>query len=60
MPILQCHGDCDPLVPYKWGQITTQAIRKFAPQIEFKTYAGMMHSSCDQVNKQGRPGCWVQ
>lgn len=47
MPILQCHGDCDPLVPYKWGQITTQAIRKFAPQIEFKTYAGMMHSSCD-------------
>ncbi|XP_037076679.1 acyl-protein thioesterase 1-like [Pollicipes pollicipes] len=46
-PILQCHGDCDPLVPYKWGQMTTQAIRKFAPQIEFKTYPGMMHSSCD-------------
>jgi len=48
VPILQCHGDCDPLVPYKWGQMTTQAIRKFAPQIEFKTYSGMMHSSCDQ------------
>lgn len=48
IPILQCHGDCDPLVPYKWGQMTTQVIRKFAPQLEFKTYRGMTHSSCEQ------------
>ncbi|XP_069977505.1 acyl-protein thioesterase 1 [Penaeus vannamei] len=47
-PILQCHGDCDPIVPYKFGQITSQLIKKFAGNIEFKTYRGMMHSSCDE------------
>uniref|UniRef100_A0A0P4WH48 palmitoyl-protein hydrolase n=1 Tax=Scylla olivacea TaxID=85551 RepID=A0A0P4WH48_SCYOL len=47
-PILQCHGDCDPIVPYKFGQITSQIIKKFAGNIEFKTYRGMMHSSCDE------------
>lgn len=46
-PILQCHGDCDPIVPYKFGQITSQLVKKFAGNIEFKTFRGMMHSSCD-------------
>lgn len=49
-PILQCHGDCDPIVPYKFGQITSQIIKKFAGNIEFKTYRGMMHSSCEEVS----------
>ncbi|XP_042216231.1 acyl-protein thioesterase 1-like isoform X2 [Homarus americanus] len=47
-PIIQCHGDCDPIVPYKFGQITSQLIKKFAGNIEFKTYRGMMHSSCEE------------
>uniref|UniRef100_A0A2R9CHH4 palmitoyl-protein hydrolase n=1 Tax=Pan paniscus TaxID=9597 RepID=A0A2R9CHH4_PANPA len=34
--ILQCHGDCDPLVPLMFANVT------------FKTYEGMMHSSCQQ------------
>ncbi|MPC16012.1 Acyl-protein thioesterase 1 [Portunus trituberculatus] len=51
-PILQCHGDCDPIVPYKFGQITSQIIKKFAGNIEFKTYRGMMHSSCDEAESQ--------
>ncbi|XP_050699983.1 acyl-protein thioesterase 1-like isoform X2 [Eriocheir sinensis] len=50
-PILQCHGDCDPIVPYKFGQITSQIIKKFAGNIEFKTYRGMMHSSCEEVRQ---------
>lgn len=48
MAILQCHGDCDPIVPYKFGQITSQIIKKFAGNIEFKTYRGMMHSSSEE------------
>lgn len=46
--ILQCHGDCDPVVPFKFGQITSSLIKKFAKNIEFKSYPGMMHSSCDE------------
>ncbi|KAG0718382.1 Acyl-protein thioesterase 1 [Chionoecetes opilio] len=48
IPILQCHGDCDPIVPYKFGQITSQIIKKFAGNIEFKTYRAMMHTSCEE------------
>uniref|UniRef100_A0A2P2HZW1 palmitoyl-protein hydrolase n=1 Tax=Hirondellea gigas TaxID=1518452 RepID=A0A2P2HZW1_9CRUS len=47
-PILQCHGDCDPVVPFKFGQLTSSLIKKFAGNLEFKTYKGMMHSSCDE------------
>ncbi|CAG5106719.1 Similar to LYPLA1: Acyl-protein thioesterase 1 (Pongo abelii) [Cotesia congregata] len=48
IPVLQCHGDCDPIVPYKWGQMTASLLKQFMSQVEFKTYSGMMHSSCDQ------------
>ncbi|XP_034942529.1 acyl-protein thioesterase 2 [Chelonus insularis] len=47
-PVLLCHGDCDPIVPYKWGQMTASLIKKFMTQVEFKTYREMMHSSCDE------------
>ena len=48
-PVLQCHGDCDPVVPYKFGQITSLLLKKFVTNVEFKTYKGMAHSSCDEV-----------
>ncbi|KAG8036913.1 hypothetical protein G9C98_004235 [Cotesia typhae] len=48
IPVLQCHGDCDPIVPYKWGQMTASLLKQFMSQVKFKTYSGMMHSSCDQ------------
>ncbi|KAK9502729.1 hypothetical protein O3M35_011441 [Rhynocoris fuscipes] len=47
-PILQCHGDCDPLVPYKWGQMTASLIKQFATNTEFKTFKGLGHSSSDE------------
>lgn len=47
-PLLQCHGDCDPLVPYKWGQMTATLLKQFMTQTEFKTYRGMMHASSDE------------
>ena len=34
----QAHGDCDPVVPYKWGQLTSQILREVLPKHEFKTY----------------------
>ncbi|XP_024886361.1 acyl-protein thioesterase 2 [Temnothorax curvispinosus] len=44
-PLLQCHGDCDPIVPYKWGQTTATLLKQFMTQTEFKTYRGMMHTT---------------
>lgn len=48
IPFLQCHGDCDPIVPYKWGQMTASLLKQFLKHFEFKTYRGMMHSSSDE------------
>uniref|UniRef100_T1J099 palmitoyl-protein hydrolase n=1 Tax=Strigamia maritima TaxID=126957 RepID=T1J099_STRMM len=48
IPILQCHGDMDPLVPHKWGILTHEKLKSFAARAEFKSYHGMMHSSCDE------------
>ncbi|XP_053981206.1 acyl-protein thioesterase 2 isoform X1 [Hylaeus anthracinus] len=47
-PLLQCHGNCDPIVPYRWGQITATYLKGFMTQAEFVTYRGMMHASSDE------------
>ncbi|XP_076282596.1 acyl-protein thioesterase 2-like isoform X1 [Lasioglossum baleicum] len=47
-PLLQCHGDCDPIVPYKWGQMTASYLKQFMTQTEFKTYRGLMHTFCEE------------
>lgn len=48
IPILQCHGDCDPIVPYKWGQMTASLLKQLAKNTEFKSYRGLSHSSSDE------------
>jgi len=48
IPFLQAHGDCDPVVPFKWGQLTSQLLRDILPNHEFKSYKGMMHSSSEE------------
>ena len=45
IPCLQAHGDCDPVVPYRWGQLTSTTLKGFLGNHEFKTYKGMAHSS---------------
>ncbi|CAK1556255.1 unnamed protein product [Leptosia nina] len=47
MPIFQAHGDCDPVVPCKWGQMTASFLKTFMKNIEFNTYQGLSHSSSD-------------
>ncbi|KAL8584663.1 hypothetical protein ACOMHN_002392 [Nucella lapillus] len=48
VPILQCHGTHDPLVRFTWGRETSQFIKSFNPNLEFKSYDSMMHSSCPE------------
>lgn len=45
VPIFQCHGDVDPVVPYKFGQLSHKHIKAYMPNAEFKTYNGLSHSS---------------
>uniref|UniRef100_A0A8D9ABH2 palmitoyl-protein hydrolase n=2 Tax=Cacopsylla melanoneura TaxID=428564 RepID=A0A8D9ABH2_9HEMI len=44
-PFLQCHGDCDPIVPYMWGQLTSSLLKGFVKNVTFNTYQGLQHSS---------------
>lgn len=47
LPIFQAHGDCDPVVPFKWGQMTASFLKTFMKNVEFTTYQGLTHSSSD-------------
>uniref|UniRef100_A0A2K5JTR2 Acyl-protein thioesterase 1 n=1 Tax=Colobus angolensis palliatus TaxID=336983 RepID=A0A2K5JTR2_COLAP len=48
--ILQCHGDCDPLVPLMFCSLLVEKLKTLVnpANMTFKTYEGMMHSSCQQ------------
>ncbi|XP_006873302.1 PREDICTED: acyl-protein thioesterase 1-like [Chrysochloris asiatica] len=48
--ILQCHGDCDPLVPLMFGSLTVKILKTLVnpANVTFKTYEGMVHRSCKQ------------
>lgn len=51
LSIFQAHGDCDPVVPYKWGQMTASFLKTFMSNIDFHTYRGLTHSSSDEELK---------
>lgn len=48
VPIFQCHGDVDPVVPYKLGQLSHLTLKTFMTNAQFTTYNGLSHSSSDQ------------
>ncbi|MBZ3882969.1 Transcription elongation factor A protein 1 [Sciurus carolinensis] len=49
--VLQCHGDCDPLVPLMFGSLTVEKLKTLVnpANVTFKIYEGMMHCSCQQL-----------
>lgn len=47
VPILQCHGDCDPVVPYKFGQLSSSVLKTFMKNSQFQSYRGLSHSSSE-------------
>ncbi|GBP80216.1 Acyl-protein thioesterase 2 [Eumeta japonica] len=54
LPIFQAHGDCDPVVPFKWGQMTASFLKTLMKNVEFNTYQGLTHSSSDAELKDMR------
>ncbi|KAM9738438.1 acyl-protein thioesterase 2 [Menidia menidia] len=50
IPILQCHGEMDAMIPVLFGTMTAEKLKSLInPQmVTFKTYPGLSHSSCPQ------------
>lgn len=51
IPILQCHGDVDCMIPVQFGAMTAEKLQTIVnPQmVTFKTYPGLSHNSNPQV-----------
>ncbi|XP_059851932.1 acyl-protein thioesterase 1-like isoform X1 [Delphinus delphis] len=49
-PFRRCHADLGPLVPLMFGSLTAERLKTLVnpANVTFKTYGGMMHSSCEQ------------
>ncbi|XP_060553367.1 acyl-protein thioesterase 2-like [Ruditapes philippinarum] len=47
IPVFQGHGRIDPLVPFKWGEMTRDVLQKMTTKIDFKDYP-IQHSSCPE------------
>ncbi|GFS25278.1 acyl-protein thioesterase 2 [Elysia marginata] len=45
LAVLQCHGMIDPMVPFQWGKATSDIIKSFTPNAQFKTYPDLGHNS---------------
>jgi len=54
VPVLQCHGDSDPVVQTRWGQLTADVLSKVLTKHQFKTYRGMGHSSCNEEQNDAK------
>lgn len=48
LPIFQCHGEVDPVVPYKFGQLSHVALKSFMKNAIFNSYPGLSHTSSQQ------------
>ena len=54
IPILQCHGEMDQMIPVQFGAMTAEKLKTIVSptKITFKSYPGLQHSSCPQVQKK--------
>ncbi|XP_060878831.1 acyl-protein thioesterase 2-like [Metopolophium dirhodum] len=43
IPIFQCHGTEDPVIPYVWGTRTSEILKEFATKSQFTSYEGLLH-----------------
>lgn len=48
VPILQCHGEIDPVVPYKIGQLSHCSLKSFMTNAQFLSYKDLSHSSSQE------------
>ncbi|XP_053394417.1 acyl-protein thioesterase 1-like [Mercenaria mercenaria] len=53
IPVFQAHGEHDPLVPIKWGNLTGALVKQMTTKHTFKAYP-MMHTSCPEEMEEVR------
>lgn len=51
-PVLICHGDDDPIVTHKAGQIAYSLLNNHMTNVEFKTYPNLGHTVSIEVLKK--------
>ena len=42
---VQCHGEADEVVPVSRGKMANEILRKYADDLQFRTFAGMGHEA---------------
>lgn len=47
-PVLLCHGDCDQVVHYKYGEASFDLLRAAGCKVEFQAYDFMGHEACPE------------
>lgn len=51
VPILLCHGDSDPIVGFRFGNLSANLVKSFMKSFQFKSYRGLAHQSCpEEIN----------
>lgn len=45
VPVLLAHGDSDPIVAYKFAQLSHSLLKSFLKNTQLKTYRGLAHQS---------------
>lgn len=48
VPVMQCHGELDTVVPYKWGRMTHELLKTFMTNVELKAFKTLIHASSDE------------
>lgn len=51
IPLMQCHGELDTVVPYKWGKMTHEILKTFMSNVDLKTYKDLCHTSSEEEMK---------
>ena len=47
IPVFQAHGERDNILPLHWGNNTSEMLKKFLTNHQYKTYA-MQHEASDR------------
>jgi len=47
-PFFWGHGDADPVVPFGFGKVGADSLKKIGIPLEFHSYSGLAHSACPE------------
>ncbi|RWS08673.1 acyl-protein thioesterase 1-like protein, partial [Dinothrombium tinctorium] len=45
MPVLQCHGEIDPIIPCEWSMMSVEPVKHVMSDYEYKRFPGLGHTT---------------